>query len=429
MTKIQLCGIIYTASNAFENENWKPKYDHMKSNADIDYCQLKLDKNAAEPLHLQLNRELSRQMRGLPPNCEVKLLSERKLSELLRLDRSTTHRAYSELKKARLIEMRSNRSLYVARDVRRKLQQPFPNIGIVIPERFSEFIDHNQQIPMYYLKGIFDQTGDSNISTIMLQLPPVDAPEDYIQQYLQEVVGRLNGVIHLGDRGYPNDPPLEMLFECTTVPQIFISGFSRRPHIGMIYGDIISGGQSLCEQLRELGHRRVGIISFFSKMEQLNFKRHFYYECFNRIEKMLAIFQEYEMVCRPEWQLYLDRDLPSIGRRLSELQKNNLLPTAFWCVNDVTARETIRALNALGFRVPEDISVIGFDGENFNGQEPELTTIKLPFYAIGSRAVRLLQEYNESGISRSNREVKLPTSLVMCRTLGPAASRSLRSNI
>ncbi len=392
---------------------------------EINYAELKLDKESPEPLHLQLSKELHRQIRLLQPNSRANLLSERKLSDLLVLDRSTTHRAYSELKKAGLLSQGPNKTLCVAADARQKTRLPFPNIGIIIPERFSDFIDRNSQVPMLYMRGIFDRAAELNISTLMVQLPPYDADEKHIRDFLSTVIGRLSGVIHLGHRKSPNDMPMQRLFKHTEVPQIFISGYPEYPHIGAVYGDVATGAQSLCEQLREMGHKSVGIVSFLGNASARMHDSIFCYECSDRVKIMMDYFKIYGFNCRPEWQLYDCEARKQIKAKLQELDE---LPTVFWCINDEAARMTIDALTELGVRVPEDVSVVGFDGETMAGKYDGLTTIKLPFYAIGSKSVDLLHEYYENGINDHNRTVKLPTSLILRNSLMQAARKPASVN-
>ena len=96
------------------------------------------------------------------------------------------------------------------------------------------------------------------------------------------------------------------------------------------------------------------------------------------------------------------------------------LPTVFWCHNDEVARWCIEALNQLGLSVPQDISVVGFDGTSASKEDDNLTTIALPFYAIGHRAVLQLLEYYEHGINDTNRTVYLQTFLISKGTLSYA---------
>ena len=75
------------------------------------------------------------------------------------------------------------------------------------------------------------------------------------------------------------------------------------------------------------------------------------------------------------------------------LLKQTLLPTAILCSNDLTAIGTMRALREAGVRVPEDMSVIGFDDIDFAQLAyPPLTTINLPRDRLGSLAFQALHK-------------------------------------
>jgi LacI family transcriptional regulator len=65
--------------------------------------------------------------------------------------------------------------------------------------------------------------------------------------------------------------------------------------------------------------------------------------------------------------------------------------TAVLCFNDVSAMGTIRALHEGGLRVPEDVSVLGFDDiQSASYQVPSLTTIRQPLQKMGCTAAQML---------------------------------------
>lgn len=70
--------------------------------------------------------------------------------------------------------------------------------------------------------------------------------------------------------------------------------------------------------------------------------------------------------------------------------------------------------------------MVGFDGASVSREEDDLTTISLPFYAIGRRAVQSLLDYYENGISDSNRLAYLQTFLVSKRTLSYAKNETAK---
>lgn len=72
-------------------------------------------------------------------------------------------------------------------------------------------------------------------------------------------------------------------------------------------------------------------------------------------------------------------------------------PTAVTCYNDLIAIGVLRALRQLGIRVPEDVSVIGFDDlQILDYLDPPLTTVHVPKHEMGSRAAELLFRQIES---------------------------------
>ena len=70
------------------------------------------------------------------------------------------------------------------------------------------------------------------------------------------------------------------------------------------------------------------------------------------------------------------------------LRENVPLPTAFVCDDDTIAVGALRAFQAAGLRVPEDISLIGFnDRPNTSLTQPPLTSVNVPRYSFGTAAV------------------------------------------
>lgn len=85
---------------------------------------------------------------------------------------------------------------------------------------------------------------------------------------------------------------------------------------------------------------------------------------------------------------------PELRQWLAARKKQGTLPTALVCANDDVALVALRNLEPLGVRVPEDVSLVGFDNihESGGGTSPELTTVHVPKEAMGRRAtLRLLE--------------------------------------
>jgi LacI family transcriptional regulator len=82
---------------------------------------------------------------------------------------------------------------------------------------------------------------------------------------------------------------------------------------------------------------------------------------------------------------------------LKRLQKNGTHPTAFFCAHDGLAVTVVSALLAQGYRIPEDVSVVGFgDFASATQISPPLTTVRVQGADMGAAALRLLAERIET---------------------------------
>ena len=85
--------------------------------------------------------------------------------------------------------------------------------------------------------------------------------------------------------------------------------------------------------------------------------------------------------------------------------------TAILAHNDEAAIGVMNALAARGLGVPQDVSVVGFDGTMIcDFCTPKLTSVKVPLREIGSRAVKVLLEQIQGGI-KTPEKITLPVQL------------------
>ena len=107
---------------------------------------------------------------------------------------------------------------------------------------------------------------------------------------------------------------------------------------------------------------------------------------------------------------YSEEDVKRDVKKYLEGRKR--LPTAFFAENDLIGCSAIRAMQECGYRIPEDISVVGFDNRPISTLvEPQLTTINVPKDIFGPAAVDLLISRLDQGREQSVK-VEIGTSLV-----------------
>jgi DNA-binding LacI/PurR family transcriptional regulator len=96
-------------------------------------------------------------------------------------------------------------------------------------------------------------------------------------------------------------------------------------------------------------------------------------------------------------------------------------PTAVFCYNDMSALGALRAIHAHGLRVPDDISVVGFD-DLFIAlySNPSLTTISQPMRQMGTMAMEILLKLFSGSNSKTN--IKVQGQLIVRESTAPPRS-------
>ena len=96
------------------------------------------------------------------------------------------------------------------------------------------------------------------------------------------------------------------------------------------------------------------------------------------------------------------------------LDQHNDLPTAFFADNDIIAVSCLRALKEHGYRIPDDVSLVGFDDEPFTlVSSPKLTTVSVPKHHLGRMAAQKLLERIKTGADVPHTKTCINTTLVV----------------
>ena len=130
-------------------------------------------------------------------------------------------------------------------------------------------------------------------------------------------------------------------------------------------------------------HRRIGFICGMMESYSSRSKMKAYEKC----------LESWGVLYRPEYVVYGDYSWDSGFSMAKELLKLNPPPTAIFAANDMMAMGAMKAIRTKGLRIPEDISVLGYDNiEMSKLSTPSLTTIHQPKYQIGVAAVQLIRQ-------------------------------------
>src|SRR5712692_383987 len=175
------------------------------------------------------------------------------------------------------------------------------------------------------------------------------------------------------------------------------------------------GGYKATEYLISRGHRRIGIITFPLHLTTSRARLAGYREALERA----GIPIDPALICEGN---YLLGDGVQQTRYLLDQSDP---PTAIFAGNDAQAAGVYQVLYERNIRVPDDMSVIGFDDVTYTAQmSPPLTTIHQPLVEIGKTAVNMLLRLIAGEQLESN-HVELSTSLVVRKSCAPPRSGPL----
>ena len=158
-------------------------------------------------------------------------------------------------------------------------------------------------------------------------------------------------------------------------------------------------GSIVSKYLIRLGHKQICFVG----------DNHFYWAR----ERYRGVCDALSETALPQ-PVFINIDIEkAIGNQvLSQISKDSV--TALICANDSMAMGTISALHKKGIRVPEDISVTGFDDLAVAASfEPSLTTVKLPAREAAAIALKELEERIASEGKESPKKILLPAELII----------------
>jgi DNA-binding LacI/PurR family transcriptional regulator len=192
------------------------------------------------------------------------------------------------------------------------------------------------------------------------------------------------------------------------IPVVFIERNIKSKLSSIITTDNRKAMKIGIEYLIRIGHKEIGFLkgtknSEVAKLRELYFKE---------------IMKEKELL-KEEYIFDSDFSIESgynVAAKLLELDK---MPTAIFTSSDLSAIGLIRGLKDCQIDVPNDISILGFDGFKIsNFTIPRLTTIEQDFYSLGINAINILFDMIENKIV-SKEIIKIPPKLIIRESTKP----------
>ena len=195
------------------------------------------------------------------------------------------------------------------------------------------------------------------------------------------------------------------------IPVVFYDVGTPRHNITNIRVNYRRGIEKVIDYLYSMGHRRLGFVGHHAMLAPIN-------------ERMKAVLEAVSRITELTVYTAADADTLEGGRQATrELLASGFDPTAIICVNDITAVGALRELRERGLRVPQDVSVTGFDNVKLSEfAYPALTTVHIPRERTGHIIWdHLIAAEGES--TTADRDIVIDPEFVLRDSTGPAPVR------
>ena len=262
------------------------------------------------------------------------------------------------------------------------------------------------------MQGVEDAARERNYMVMLARAEAMHQGDDTIQNLVGE--GRVDGMlVQLGDTTSAEDLAA---FTDVKIPLVFINSFETG-HTGAVVLENKRAAAIATEHLIGLGHQRIGLITGGSKT----------FTALERSRGFLDTMQAASLPVNPAHMRALGYE-PRLGRQaFREIMSQENPPTALLVANINAAIGGLAEARTMGLRVPEDVSVVAIhDAWTAENTWPPLTTVKLPLYELGRRAVQSFWECLDIGTSKNTIITDPAPELVVRESTGPVPGRAAR---
>ena len=300
-----------------------------------------------------------------------KLPSENELMERFRVSRQTVRRAMEELTEKGVVEGRRGSGTYVTVNTRRYTAGKEIRIAVMLT-----YVD--TYIFPSIIKGIESVLSSEGCT---LQIAMTDNAVEKERMLLKEFIHTqsVDGIIAETVKSALPNPNMELYREIENmgIPVLFVNSYYKEldiPHISM---DDRKAGYLAAKHLAECGHTRIGGI--FKADDGQGHLRYAGYT---------DALMEQEIKIRGDQVIWIDsEELRTMGEESAKFLKRLKGCTSCVCYNDETAYKIVEIFRKSGYRVPEDLSVVGIDNSGLAKFCPvPLTSVENPVEKLGRTA-------------------------------------------
>ncbi len=336
-------------------------------------------------------------------------LNLRQLAEYLRLSQTTVSLVLNDSPAGRSIPQRTRdrvfeaarkfhyRPNYFARSLRNSRSM---SVGVIVPDLSDGYFPVVMSaIEKRLLKAHYFYVTASHYRR----------PE-LVEEYSRRLMDRaVDGLLLL-------DTPAQIQ---VPAPTVAVSSHNPAPGVTNVILDHDLAARLALTHLMKLGHERIAFMQGAQGITDAKYR----WKSIMSVARQMGIATVQDLCI----QLEETRQTPEAGYLvMGGLLKRTREFTAVFCFNDISAIGAIRAITDAGLRVPEDISVVGFDDIITAAYcKPSLTTVKQPLQEMGLRAAQVLLDRIANSSQEWPEEIVMEPELVVRESTGPVRQHTL----
>jgi GntR family transcriptional regulator of arabinose operon len=369
-----------------------------------------IDKNSPIPFYQQLANILRGQILSGALKPGDALPTEFTLAEVFHISRSSVRQAIDLLVSVKLVRRVQGKGNFVS-DLKSNGDKG-GMIGFLVP-------DARLYLYMNMLSGVEAGAKARGFSVVYSYMGGSELEELATYQRLRDQ--NVSGLVIYPPNDITYDAAIWQI-AADGFPFILIDHYFESLPSAFVGVDNVKAAYEAVNHLINLGHSTIGFASS-DEMHTSTIRDRFVGYRKALQEHQLAFHTDWVLLApipRPQ-PLYLEEEeqvqVNFFRQRLSERP----LPTAIFAINDMMAYEVYKAAKLEGIRVPDDLSLVGFDDDDYGKRtDPPLTTVAQPYRELGARAAHMLID-RINGLVNAGEHVLLPTKLVVRHSSGKPA--------
>jgi LacI family transcriptional regulator len=261
---------------------------------------------------------------------------------------------------------------------------------------------HNNSI----LLGLEDEAGYADTNLVLMTTRDDPLREQQVVERLTTMP--LDGIVIMNSSCLPVEKILEIQTK-RKLPIVIFNYPLEHTRIGCIIPDTRLAAYRTANYLISLGHTRIAYVGPKNRTSA------------ERLQGVEQALRDADIKVDPALIVKRNVGDETRGMRaMEELLSLDVLPTAVIAFNDIMAYGVMHVIYKEGLRIPNDISVIGFDDIPTSAYIiPPLTTVALPAYQMGQLAMRLIRRIEAGEDMRAAEPIILESPLIIRESTGP----------